>query len=266
MGNKLVLSSDCAISTSKKCLWHWSQNVYVAKSKIEFAGEGLYAKRFLPAGTLVALFNGIRQRETGYVKKMAEFSDYRIGMGAGEVCLDIPQGYVNVDKYCATTGHKACHSFRPNSGFREFAHPRFGRIMSIFAEKDIQRNEEVLVSYNYRIHQAPEWYQQLYFQHLREVEQVGEEAIYLISRRIMRQHGVMIPIPPPSKTSSRFLGCGECCHHVGYDAVSVSCSRCEKWFHVACTPLTVEDIYDEDKSGNKVAKTPDWSCNSCAKT
>jgi histone-lysine N-methyltransferase SETD7 len=239
------------------------QNVYVANSKIEFAGEGLYAKRFLPAGTLVALFNGIRQRETGMMKKMHEFSDYRIGIGSGDVCLDIPDAYVGLDKYCATTGHKACHSFKPNSGFREFRHPRFGRIMSIVAETDLEQNQEVLVSYNYRIHQAPTWYQELYFQHLREDELLGEEGIYMIARRIMRQHEVIVSIPPPSFDSPRFLGCGVCRHHVGYDDFAVSCGRCEKWSHVRCTPLKVEDLFEEDQSGNKIPKNNEWLCHQC---
>ena len=242
------------------------QNVYVANSKIEFAGEGLYAKRFLPAGTLVALFNGIRQRETGFTKKMHEFSDYRIGIGSGEVCLDIPDAYVGLDKYCATTGHKACHSFKPNSGFREFRHPRFGRIMSIVAESDIEPNQEVLVSYNYRIHQAPVWYRELYFQHLREDELLGEEGIYMIARRIMRQHEVTVVIPPPSSDSPRFVACGVCRQHVGYDDCAVACGRCEKWTHVRCTPLKVEDIFDEDQSGNKIPKNTEWHCQLCIAT
>ena len=239
------------------------ENVYVARSAIEFAGEGLYAKRFLPAGSLIALFNGIRQREVGYTKKMQEFSDYRIGMGAGEVCLDIPGAYTSLDKYCATLGHKACHSFKPNSGFRELAHPRFGRIMSIVAETNIERHQEILVSYNYRIHQAPQWYQQLYFQHLREDKQVDEEGLYLIARRIMRQHEVMISIPAPARGSSRFCACVNCDEHVGYDDFSVSCCKCECWVHVRCTSLKVEDIFDEDASGNQTPKNTEWRCHKC---
>ena len=40
------------------------QTVYVGQSKIHpEAGEGLFAKRPLSTGALVALFNGVRQRE-----------------------------------------------------------------------------------------------------------------------------------------------------------------------------------------------------------
>jgi hypothetical protein len=195
---------------------------------------------------------------------MAEFSDYRIGMGSGDVCLDIPRACVGLDKYCATTGHKACHSFKPNAGFREFTHPRFGRIMSIFADTDIEKHQEILVSYNYRIHQAPAWYQQLYFHHLRNDQQVDEEGLYVIARRIMRQHGVVISIPAPARGSTRFLACGGCDDHVGYDDFSLSCTVCERWYHGRCTDMKVDDVYAEDSAGNKVAKNPDWHCQACS--
>lgn len=72
----------------------------------------------------------------------------------GDTCLDIRKGQESLDKYRATLGHKACHSFAPNAAFAELHHPRFGDIMSIVAKRDIDRGEEVLVCYNYAIHQA----------------------------------------------------------------------------------------------------------------
>ncbi len=239
------------------------QNVYVKTSTISLAGEGLFAKRFLPAGSLIALFNGIRQRETGFVKKIRDFSDYRIGLGSGEICLDIPDPYTSLKNYCATTGHKACHSFKPNSVFKELFHPRFGRIMSIVSEKDIQPHHEVLVSYNYRIHQAPTWYQELYFRHLRENNDMSEEAIYLSTRRIARDHGVSIQIPPPDRDTLRFVPCGSCDKHVGFDSFSLACESCEKWFHLICTDLKSEDISEESESGQKIPKLISWSCKNC---
>jgi len=239
------------------------QTVYVKTSTVPFAGEGLFAKRFLPAGTLVALFNGIRQRESGFVKKPIEFSDYRIGLGTGEICLDIPEPYTSLKKYCATLGHKACHSFTPNSAFKEFFHPRFGRIMSIVAESDIDLDKEILVSYNYRIHQAPSWYQDLYFRHLRDEKHLSEEAIYLMARRIARDHGVSVPIPCPDRESPRFLKCGGCNDHVGFDTLALACDKCVKWFHVKCTDLKQDDVFEENEFGQKIAKLDIWICNSC---
>ena len=67
-------------------------------------------------------------------------------------------------QYRATLGHKACHSFdEKNAAFQEFEHPRFGRIMSVVALRDIRADEEVFVSYNYSVSMAPEWYQELWF-------------------------------------------------------------------------------------------------------
>lgn len=76
------------------------------------------------------------------------------------VDLDVGPESQSCDQYRATLGHKACHSFEmKNAAFREFEHPRFGRIMSVVALRDIQRDEEVFVSYNYSVSHAPEWYQ-----------------------------------------------------------------------------------------------------------
>ena len=72
----------------------------------------------------------------------------------GDTCLDIPKGLEGLSRYRATLANKACHSFAPNAAFTELHHPRFGDIMSIVAKRDIDRGEEVLVSYNYAIHQA----------------------------------------------------------------------------------------------------------------
>lgn len=239
------------------------QTVYVKKSTIPFAGEGLFAKRFLPAGTLVALFNGIRQRESGFIKNPREFSDYRIGLGTGEICLDIPEPYTSLKKYSATLAHKACHSFNPNSAFKEFFHPRFGRIMSIVTDADVHIHQEILVSYNYRIHQAPAWYQSLYFTYLREDKKMSEESIYLTARRIARDHGVSIAIPPPSRSSSRFLACGICNEHVGFDTLALACDKCTTWYHVRCTDVKQEDVFEENEFGHKIPKIDLWTCMAC---
>ncbi len=39
--------------------------------------------------------------------------------------LDVPLEFVSIEKYRATLGHKACHSFTlKNAKFKEFFHPR----------------------------------------------------------------------------------------------------------------------------------------------
>ena len=98
------------------------QTIYIGSSEIHpEAGEGLFAKRNLPKGTLIALFNGVRKRDINGLPSAT--SAYKICFVRG-VDLDIPQYYISAKKYCATLAHKACHSFTPNAGFYIFEHPR----------------------------------------------------------------------------------------------------------------------------------------------
>ncbi|XP_023332051.1 uncharacterized protein LOC111704142 isoform X2 [Eurytemora carolleeae] len=141
-------------------------NVYVDQSNIPYAGEGLFAKKFIKKGELVVLFNGARKRKISREHQFEEFSDYCIRVDS-VLSLDIPECFVPVNNYSATLAHKACHSFSPNAGFYILEHPRFGKIMSIKALEDLRRGDEILVSYNYRMEGAPEWYSELWYNHLR---------------------------------------------------------------------------------------------------
>ena len=62
---------------------------------------------------------------------------------------------------------QACHSFKPNSKFGRLDHPRFGKIMAIYATEDIDADVEIFVSYGYGMAGAPEWYRNLWLQYLR---------------------------------------------------------------------------------------------------
>ena len=213
------------------------QTVYVAKSKQgEYAGEGLFAKRLIPSGSLVALFNGVRQRDPIYSKNMPEFSDYRIALDR-VVSLDIPEKSKNLINYRATVGHKTCHSFKPNSTFSEINHPRFGKIMSVVATKDIPSHEEILVTYGYRIWQSPAWYTGLWFEYLREDLNLTEEQVFHAARKESRFSQAPVSVPPPHKSSSRFLPCGECKEHIGFGVGSFNCDICKTWYHLSCTQI-----------------------------
>ena len=140
--------------------------VFVSESRTgEGAGEGLFAKTDIPQGQLCALFNGVRQRRlTGQYLQQTDWSDYRIGCGA-ETDLDILPGQETLANYRATLAHKVCHSFNNNCSFAQFWHPRFGNIMSVVADRDIQAGEELSVSYNYKLDCAPLWYVELWTSH-----------------------------------------------------------------------------------------------------
>ena len=84
-------------------------HVYVGQSRIEFAGEGLFARRPITKSSLVAVFNGARKRHYKRAD-FEEFSDYCIGLDSN-VSLDIPEYYVNVKNYSATLAHKVRLSF-----------------------------------------------------------------------------------------------------------------------------------------------------------
>ena len=99
------------------------QTTYIGPSGIHpEAGEGLFAKRPIPKGTLIAIFNGVRKRDIELRGSLAH-SPYKIALKRG-VDLDIPDSAISARKYCATLAHKASHSFTPNSGFAIFEHAR----------------------------------------------------------------------------------------------------------------------------------------------
>ena len=69
-----------------------AKNVYVKESGVPFAGEGLYARRYLKAGDLVCLFNGVRCHKEGraiIIKADSdEWSDYRLTLSKkAEFCF-----------------------------------------------------------------------------------------------------------------------------------------------------------------------------------
>ena len=98
------------------------QTIYIGPSAIHpEAGEGLFAKRAIPKGTLIAIFNGVRKRDVN--GSLGVHSPYKIAFSRG-VDLDIPDSAISARKYCATLAHKACHSFTPNAGFYNFEHSR----------------------------------------------------------------------------------------------------------------------------------------------
>ena len=78
--------------------------------------------------------------------------------------INIPEQYWNISNYRATLGHKLNHSFKATKSMYGAAyHPRFGEIRSVVAKSDIDKGEEIFVSYNYRMGSlVPEWYSTLY--------------------------------------------------------------------------------------------------------
>ena len=112
------------------------------------------------------------------------------------VDLDVGPEYQQTSDYRATLGHKACHSFDcKNSVFQEFEHPRFGRIMSVVAARDIQQGQEIFVSYNYSVPLAPPWYQQLWFHYATAALGWSRQKLEDWAAREVARWGVGLQIP-----------------------------------------------------------------------
>jgi hypothetical protein len=50
----------------------------------------------------------------------------------------------------------------PRPRFILFHHPRFGRVPALQTTAEVARDNEVLVSYDYALEDAPPWYQELF--------------------------------------------------------------------------------------------------------
>lgn len=136
-------SDDVVMSLEPKqfgvlCSWPLIRDPYERKmvtclpSSVSGAGQGLFMLKTVPAETIVAFYSGIRipDSECDTDDTWDECS-YRIFVDEeSEERMDIPSEYLDLDKYCATLGHKVNHSFHPNCDFSTFEHPRFGRLDS----------------------------------------------------------------------------------------------------------------------------------------
>ena len=129
--------------------------------------------------------------------------------------------------------------------------------MSIVSYRDLEAHEEVFVDYNYRLWQGPAWYQEQWIHHKRDVENVSEETLLEITRRINRQHGVFIEFPEPKRTSKRFQPCRRCKKHVSILDTAISCEECENWYHAQCTEIGLENMTQNAE------KYEGWTCEYC---
>lgn len=129
--------------------------------------------------------------------------------------------------------------------------------MSIVSLRDIEAHEEIFVNYNYRVWQAPAWYQEQWIHHKRDVENVSEETLLEITRRISRQYGIYIPMYTPKKTSSRYSPCGSCNTHVSVTDTAISCDTCDVWYHGQCTEIGLQSMCENTEAYNG------WRCPNC---
>ena len=155
-----------------------SQNIWLL-NKVEGKGEGLFTKKCIEKGKLWALYAGILVPHYLVDRRRWEFNSNTIEADS-EFSIDVPSPFEKLSKYCASLGHKANHSFHPNSKYIHLFHPKFGDIMSVEAIKKIKKGEEITVNYGYAKHShGPEWFRaakKKYQKELKELEKKEKQA------------------------------------------------------------------------------------------
>lgn len=132
--------------------------VRVATSGVEAGGEGLFARKLLPPGTVVSFYNGVRipndtanpHSGTGYCifvdwGKQLPFPFPWVKEGE---MIDIPPCLQSSEDYTATLAHKTNHSFRANCQFTNFWHPCYGLLPAVVTTVEVARGGELSIHYN----------------------------------------------------------------------------------------------------------------------
>jgi len=147
------------------------QIVYV--NTTDWGDDGLFAKRDIKKGELVAYYNGLLfnqtenelwfDNQTGYDMYLVHKNLINFATD-GDTFINLLPEYWTIDKYRATLTHKINHSFKkPNTEFGSAIHPRFGPIRTAFATKDIKRGAQILCDYAYDQGSAiPRWFGEVY--------------------------------------------------------------------------------------------------------
>jgi len=137
------------------------KRVYVKKSTIGDAAEGLFSKIYAEEDVVMSLYNGIRVSHKEVDARDWSFNDNTISLDE-KIVIDVPEPYNRLSNYCASLGHKANHSFTPNCKYDRFDHPRFGQIKCIKTIKRVSPDDELTVAYGYDHSkldtEAPTWY------------------------------------------------------------------------------------------------------------
>ena len=88
-----------------------SKFVDISTSEIPNAGEGVFLKRNVIKGTVIAYFNGMRIKKNSafswnpFKKKSVFLIDFQNDKG-DDIFLDIPEKFTMSSRYNATSGHK----------------------------------------------------------------------------------------------------------------------------------------------------------------
>ncbi|KAK3265757.1 hypothetical protein CYMTET_25613 [Cymbomonas tetramitiformis] len=140
-----------------------ARRVEVRRSLIPGANEGLFAQVDLQPLEVACFYSGCRLTHEEVDSRDWAENDNTLSIDDDTV-IDVPAEYSSANKYCATLGHKANHSFTNNARYEPYMHPRFGEIKCIRAVAFIQAGAEITTHYDYNeIDEngqlvAPAWY------------------------------------------------------------------------------------------------------------
>jgi hypothetical protein len=129
------------------------------------AGEGVFARVRLPAGTFACFYHGVYmgvgEPAPGPSCDYTIFTDW--ARVPDSPSLDILPEHWSSAAYCATLGHKVNHSYDANCHYTAFGHPAFGHTaIGIRTSRQVEQGEELFTNYRYDINECPEWFYKLY--------------------------------------------------------------------------------------------------------
>ena len=153
--------------------------MYVGKSHLPGAGEGLIARRRFHPGDLVSYFGGKKTfRENFLLDNMTagekeDAASYFFNIGKDspgwwgvprDLVIDTPTGMRDIVDFRTTLGHKANSQWGDTRTcvYLTVRHPVLGPIACLVARVRIEPRQEVTVSYGYKLDSAPAWYVRQY--------------------------------------------------------------------------------------------------------
>lgn len=141
------------------------RQVEVRQSEMKNAGEGVFALRTLPLGSIACFYHGV-YIEDGE-ESPSDFPDYQIftdwQQAPSSPSLDILPKHWSINNYRASLGHKVNHSFEANCRYIQFWHPVFAHTcLAVVTMREVVRGEELTTNYRYDINESPDWFHSLY--------------------------------------------------------------------------------------------------------